>query len=349
MDFRFTEEQLAFRDSLRKLLLEECTTESIRKLWKSENGFNQDRWDKLSNLGVVGSIIDEDDGGLSLSDIDLVLMAEEVGYSALPEPLLEVGWVTASLLNRLPNHNHENWKPKLANGDLIALTCHEINEFIPNANLAEFFFLQHGDGLYYASKADVKLIPRQGLDPSIRIFTIDWNPKRTKRLMHRSESVDLWQEVLNRGVLLVSAQLIGLTQRLLDMSVDYVKTRQQFGKPIGSFQAIKHLLADIQIQLDFARPVVYKAAHSLASKGPGRYRDVSYAKLASSKVSKLAARSSIQAHGAIGYTWEADLQIFMKRIWFLDIFWGSHSWHLNRLEKELLSPSSKIGPGVSFV
>ena len=157
------------------------------------------------------------------------------------------------------------------------------------------------------------------------------------------------QEILNRGALSVSSQLIGLTQRVLDITVEYVKIRQQFGKPIGSFQAIKHLLADIQVQLEFARPVVYKAAYSLAADEPGRYRDVSYAKLASSKISKLAARSVIQAHGAIGYTWEADLQIFMKRIWFLNIFWGSHSWHLNRLEEELLSPSSKIGPGTSFV
>ena len=276
-------------------------------------------------------------------------MAEEVGYAGLPEPILEVSWVTASLLNRLSNYGQENWKAKLANGDFIALTCHEINEFIPNAQLADAFFLQHGDGLYFAPKDEVKLTLREGLDPSQRIYTINWNPKKAKRLMHRSESVDLWQEILNRGALLVSAQLIGLTQRVLDMSVEYVKTRHQFGKPIGSFQAIKHLLANVQVQLEFARPVVYKAAYSLAAEEPGRYKDVSYAKLAASKASRLAARSSIQSHGAIGYTWESDLHIFMKRIWFLDIFWGSHSWHLNRLEKELLSPSSKIGPGASFV
>ena len=349
MDFSFTSQQIAFKDSLKKLLAEECSPDSIRVLWSTENGFDQSRWEKLSNLGVVGSLIEEGEGGLGLNDIDLILMAEESGYSALPEPLWDVGGVSASLVNSLSSDIEENWKARLANGDFLILTAHEINKFLPNAHIAEAFFLQHGDGLYFALKEDVNIIPREGLDPSQRIFEVEWSPKKAKRLMHRSESADLWQDVLNRGALLLAGQLLGLTQRVLDMSIEYVKTRNQFGKPIGSFQAVKHLLANVQVQLEFARPVVYKAAYSLATNSPGRYRDVSYAKIVSSKVSRLAAKTSIQTHGAIGYTWESDLQIFMKRIWFLDIFWGSSSWHLNRLEKELLSPTSEIGPGGSFV
>ena len=96
MDFSFTNQQIAFKDSLKKLLDEECSTDAIRALWSTENGFDQLRWEKLSNLGVVGSLIEEGEGGLGLNDIDLILMAEESGYSALPEPLWDVGGVSAS-------------------------------------------------------------------------------------------------------------------------------------------------------------------------------------------------------------------------------------------------------------
>ncbi|MEC7910970.1 MAG: acyl-CoA dehydrogenase family protein [Pseudomonadota bacterium] len=348
MDFRFTEEQISFRDSLKKLCEETCKTSSIRSLWNSLERLDQARWSKLIDLGVVGSLIEKDEGGLGLTDIDLVLMAEESGYYALPEPLWEVA-LSGSILKYIPNNNEENWKARLANGDFFILTCHEINKFTPNADLADAFFLQDGDGLYFAPKEEAKIIERDGLDPSQPIFEIKWKPKKSKRLMHRSESVEVWQEILNRGALFTSAQLLGLTQKVLDLSVDYVKSREQFGRAIGSFQAVKHLLANIQVKLEFARPVVYKAAYSLASNSSGRYRDVSYAKIVSSQVSKLASKTAIQSHGAIGYTWESDLQIFMKRIWFLDVMWGSSVWHLKRLEKEILSPSSEIGPGGTFV
>ncbi len=348
MDFRFTEEQISFKDSLKKLCEESCTTSSIRSLWDSLERLDQARWSKLIDLGVVGSLIEIDEGGLGLTDIDLVLMAEESGYHALPEPLWELA-LSGSILKYIPNNYEENWKAKLANGDFLILTCHEINKFIPHADLADAFFLQDGDGLYFAKKEEIETVERDGLDPSQPIFEIRWNPKKSKRLMHRSDSAEIWQETLNRGALFTSAQLLGLTQKVLDLSVDYVKGRDQFGKSIGSFQAVKHLLANIQVKLEFARPVVYKAAYSLASNSPGRYRDVSYAKIVSSRVSRLASKTAIQSHGAIGYTWESDLQIFMKRIWFLDVMWGTSTWHLKRLEKEIINPSSEIGPGGTFV
>ena len=185
--------------------------------------------------------------------------------------------------------------------------------------------------------------------PSLRLFSLDWKAKDSQRLVHRSESADIWQKILNIGALSIAAQQIGLARRLIDMSVEYVKTREQFGVKIGSFQSIKHLLANVQIQIEFAKPVVYRAAYSLAFNLPGRYRDVSHAKMAASRASRLAAKNSIQVHGAMGYTWESDLQIFMKRIWALDILWGNHSWHQNRLEEEILNTGSSLGLGKTFI
>ena len=349
MDFSFTEQQIAFRDTLKNFLKDQSTTSSIRSLWNDSSRFKQSRWDGLKDLGVIGSLIGEEEGGLGLSDIDFVLMAEEAGYAALPEPLVDVGWITASLLNELTNNSKENWKAKLANGDLIALTGHELNKFLVNAHLADTFFLQSGDGLHMLSKEDLILNERESLDPSLRLFSFDWKPKDSQRLVHRSESVDIWQKILNIGALSIAAQQLGLARRIIDLSVEYVKTREQFGVKIGSFQAIKHLLANVQVQIEFTKPVVYRAAYSIAHSLPGRYRDVSHAKMASSRASRLAAKNSIQVHGAMGYTWESDLQIFMKRIWVLDILWGNHSWHQNRLEEEILNTGSALGLGQTFV
>ena len=104
MDFSFTEQQIAFRDTLKNFLKDQSTTSSIRSLWNDLSRFDQNRWNGLKDLGVIGSLIEEEEGGLGLSDIDFVLMAEEAGYAALPEPLVDVGWITASLLNELTNN-----------------------------------------------------------------------------------------------------------------------------------------------------------------------------------------------------------------------------------------------------
>ncbi|MDG2061633.1 MAG: acyl-CoA/acyl-ACP dehydrogenase [SAR86 cluster bacterium] len=349
MDFRFTDQQVAFRDTVKSFFKDMASSNSIRALWKDTKGFDDNRWKILKDLGVIGMLIEEEEGGLGLNDVDFVLIAEEAGYAALPEPLVDVGWITASLLKELPNNYKENWKAKLANGDLIALTGYELNKFLPSAHLADIFFLQSGDGLHFLHQEEVKLTKRESLDPSLRLYSLDWAPKDSQRLVHRSESADIWLKISNIGALSIAAQQLGLARKVIDMAVDYVKTREQFGKPIGSFQAIKHLLADVQVQIEFAKPVVYRAAYSLAHNLPGRYRDVSHAKLSASRTARLAAKNSIQAHGALGYTWESDLQIYMKRIWVLDIMWGNHSWHQNRLEEEILNTRSELGLGQTFI
>ena len=146
----------------------------------------------------------------------------------------------------------------------------------------------------------------------------------------------------------MAGQLLGLAQRMLDLSVDYAAQRKQFGKPIGSFQAVKHHLADVATALEFAKPVLYRAAYALAHNEPNAAVWVSQARLASCEASWLAARHGIQVHGAMGYTWEVDLQMFMKRAWALDNAWGDRALHKTRVAEYVLSGAAPLGCGHTF-
>jgi alkylation response protein AidB-like acyl-CoA dehydrogenase len=139
--------------------------------------------------------------------------------------------------------------------------------------------------------------------------------------------------------------MLGATQRMLDMSVEYTQNREQFGRPIGSFQAVKHLLADVQVKLTFARPVVYYAAYALVHGLPQRSVRISHAKVAAADAATLGARRCLQVHGAMGYTWEYDLQIWMKRVWADAACWGTSAWHRTRIADAILSVGTDLGPG----
>lgn len=143
------------------------------------------------------------------------------------------------------------------------------------------------------------------------------------------------------GAVLTAAQLIGLSKRMVDMSVDYAKERQQFGKPIGSFQAIKHHLATVHTQIEFTRPMV-----QLAALQGGRA--VHTAKIAAIDTAMLAAETAIQVHGGMGYTFEVDLHLFMKRAWALCGEWGDRNYHMKKSEDMILDGDADLGPGTTF-
>jgi alkylation response protein AidB-like acyl-CoA dehydrogenase len=146
----------------------------------------------------------------------------------------------------------------------------------------------------------------------------------------------------------VAAQQLGLTQRMLDLAIDYSAQRKQFGKAIGAYQAVKHLLADVAIQLEFAKPVLLRAAAALAHGLPDAGLHVSHARVAAARCAWTAARQAIQVHGAMGYTWELDLQIFTKRAWALAGSWGDRAFHKARLGAHILDGEHDIGAGATF-
>ncbi len=175
------------------------------------------------------------------------------------------------------------------------------------------------------------------LDPTRRLGTPDWQPSTATLLAAGPDAGASLARAADCAGVVVGAELLGLADAMITLTASYAKDRQQFGKPIGSFQAVKHLLAGAQVLLEFARPVVYGAAWALDHDAPDASRSASVAKAYASEAALEAARVSLQVHGAIGYTWECDLHLFLKRSWALAESWGSAADHRARLLDSLLA------------
>ena len=189
-----------------------------------------------------------------------------------------------------------------------------------------------GDESFVVAAESVETEPRESVDGSRRLAFVDAAPSDAIRELSGEEH-DL---AFERGALGAAAQLVGLGQHLLDETVAYVTDRRQFGVQIGSFQALKHKLADVRIALEFARPLVYRAANSLATNDPDASVHVAMAKAQASDAAELAARHALQCHGAIGYSYEHDLHLWMKRVWVLARTWGDAPWHRERVARAIL-------------
>ena len=313
MRFAFTDEQLELRDAVRDFFEKECPARVVRDAWSNESG-RSGLWEQLGDLGVLGVLAPEAAGGLDGTYLDLVLLLEESGRAALPEPLVEHAAVV------VPALADPDAAARAAGGAMTATVGLPGSRFVPYADQAELVFLDErvvaGDSLTFEREDSV--------DGSRRLFSVGRGP------------FAMGGDPFDRGALGTAAQLLGLADHLLDVTVDYAKQRHQFGSPIGSFQAIKHKLADVRLALEFARPVVYRAAHSVAETDPDRGVHVSMAKAYASDAAALAARHALQVHGAIGYSYEYDLHLWMKRIWALTASWGDAAWHRARVGRAIL-------------
>jgi alkylation response protein AidB-like acyl-CoA dehydrogenase len=349
MDFTFDDQQTAFRDSIRKFLTVEAAPEMLREIWETRTGRSASMRAKLADQGLLALSVPESFSGMGLGDLDWALIQQELGYYAIPDSLTDTAYLAVDLLKRLPEARlKQQWLPKVAAGSVRIAVGHPINLFVADAEAADLLLLWHKDEVHAVKPANAKLTLNPSIDMSRRLYKVDWAPASATRVAPAAKGKGLWAAVLDRGALAAASQMLGLTQRMLDLSIDYGTQRKQFGKPIGSFQAVKHHLADVAVKAEFARPVVARAAYALAHGQKDAPVHISHAKLAAGEAAVLAARRSLQVHGAMGYTWEADLQMFMKRAWALDAAWGDRAFHKSRVADHILAPGAKLGPGETF-
>ncbi|MFM8303054.1 MAG: acyl-CoA dehydrogenase family protein [Actinomycetota bacterium] len=321
MRFAFTDDQLAFRDAVRDLLANECPPAVVREAWDNADGRSGALWGALAEMGVLGAAAPEDQGGLGFSLLDLVLITEETGYAALPEPFVEHAVVAVPTL---PDAT------AAASGAVLVTAALGGAAFAPAAAAADLLLAEEDDTLVLAARDALVVRPEPGVDGSRRLGWVEWD---------RAEPVGdagALAAAFDRGALGTAAQLVGLARRMLDLTVDYVGAREQFGVPIGSFQAVKHHLADARIAVEFARPLVYRAAWSCTHGDPEAPLHVSMAKATASDAATLTARKALQSHGAMGYSFEYDLHLFMKRAWALAASWGDAAWHRARVGRAIL-------------
>jgi len=335
MDFSFSPEQLMIAETARKLFADTCTSAQLRGLLAQGKARDSARWTAIVETGLTATMLPEDAGGLGLEAVDFVLVAEAAGYAALPEPLVESAGVAAPLLAAIdPAHE------LLANPANSLAIGHGINPFVLDADTAAGLLLQRGGVTYLARPDAVKLTRQISTDPFRRLFSVEWT-----HAAPISTDTRLWDDALERGALFAAAQCAGLAQRAIDLAVDYAKTREQFGKPIGAYQAVKHLLANAQVKVEFARPVIYAAAAMPRQDAFGRAR-ISHAKLVAAEAADLATRTALQVHGAMGYSWEVDVHFLLKRALALGAAWGGPGFHRGRVLARIAS--APLGPETTF-
>lgn len=320
MRFAPTEEQDALAEAVDDVIEGAGGTAVARAWGRGDVAPGLALWQSLAELGLLGLRIDEEDGGVSGSDVDLVIAFERLGRGAVPGPYVE----SAALLPTLVG---AELRSEIAAGSAVATAAVEgLVPYALDADIATHRFVVSERGIAAARHEGSAI---RSLDPA----------RRLGRLIAESDPIEsdpaTVAEAIDRATLAASAILLGAGERLLAEAVAYAKVREQFGRVIGEYQAIKHRLADVRVALTFARPLVHAAALDGTSS---RSRSVSAAKVAAGEAADRAARAALQVHGAIGYTEEHDLGLWLTRVRALNGSWGTPAHHRARIARALLDP-----------
>jgi alkylation response protein AidB-like acyl-CoA dehydrogenase len=306
MRFSFTDDQRAFAEGLREMLARECPLSLVRGTWDDGSGHSPALWSRLDEMGVLSMLVPEADGGMGGSLVDAVLLFQELGRAGVPGPVIE----------------HMIAAPWCA-GSSIATTWLDGEPYVAHAPVADAVLTPEGVRTFFTiAKVD-------GIDGGRRLATIGGGTT--------TALPDLPVDVVRDQLTVATAAfLIGLGERMIDIAGEYARQREQFGKPIGAFQAVKHLLANALLKVEFAKAPTYRAAWSLATGADTAARDASMAKVMANEAAYLASRAAMQVHGGIGYTWEADLQLLMKKAWALSRAHGDTRTHRRRVAAAVL-------------
>lgn len=317
MNFELDAQQRDFAASIDAALAAADVPGAVRAWANGDAAPGRKVWAQLADLGVTALLVPERFDGLDAHPVDLVVASERLGRWCVPGPITESIAVAPILLA------DDDRCASLAGGELIVTVA--VPPQVPravDADAAGLVLLAESGRVSEAHASE----QHESVDPSRRLYDV-------------TATGPAWDADVARayefGALATAAQLVGAGQALLDAAVDYAKQRAQFGRVIGSYQAIKHKLADVHIAVELARPLVYGAALSLAADSPDTARDVSAAKAAAADAALLAARSALQTHGAIGFTAEHDLSLWLLRVQALRPAWGDPTVHRRRVLEAL--------------
>ncbi|AEF39393.1 acyl-CoA dehydrogenase family protein [Hoyosella subflava] len=325
MDFSLSTEHRDFAASIGHLLQTSDVPGAIRSWSAGEHGPGLKLWQGLANLGVSALAVSEEHEGAGADAVDLTVAFEVLGYYAVPGPIVES---FAAIPGLLRSHDAlaERWLPAIARGESVAtLAMLPHTPFALDADVADLRLVVGSDG---AVIEGARSAPERSVDAARRLFRLE--PHGQRAIADAGAAFDA-------AALASAAQLLGLGQRILDDTVAYAKQRHQYGKPIGQYQAIKHLLADCATALELARPLVHGAAVAMTSGTATCARDVSAARVAAAAAAYRIARTGLQVHGAIGYTAEHDLGQQLTKVFALQCIWGTQAFHRDRVLRAVTS------------
>jgi alkylation response protein AidB-like acyl-CoA dehydrogenase len=353
MDFGLSEEQGLLQATVRQFLAKECPPARLRELFESPDDRSGAIFRGLAELGIAGLAVPEAHGGAGLGLLDLALVAEVLGEAAAPGPFLGHALATLALAISGSPEQQERWLPALAAGERLATvafaepsggwqpeewtlagpTLSGVKEWVPAAGEADLLVVGvAGGGLaaVEAAHTGVKIEAMAGSDRTRRAGRATFAGAAGELLPGGAAA---GRRVRDAALVLLAADAQGGAQRCVETAVRYAKTREQFGVTIGHFQALKHQLANMALEVEPSRALWWYAAHAWDSLPDEAPRAAALAKAHLTDVYMQVARDAVEAHGGIGYTWECDVQIWFKRALFDRAFGGSPAVHRERAAK----------------
>ncbi|MEE8599755.1 acyl-CoA dehydrogenase family protein [Euzebya tangerina] len=334
MYFDFTDDAKDLAAGAREFLTGEYSPSYVRSVWDSDEPRDPAKWQQLAETGFVGVAIAEEHGGLGMGDVEMALLLEEAGRANLTEPLLETAAVAApTLADYAPEAMQKEWLPLVAAGEAIIAVKLGDAPAVADADVAAALLVETDGALHLVPADGVSAKPTGSIDLSRRMFTVEVTTGPDTLV---TDDADAIARTFDRGAVATAAWLNGIGQQVLEMSVAYVKEREQFGRPVGSFQAVKHLLAETVLDVETSRAATWYAAYAVQHDLEDRVEAASVAKAFASDAERLANTNSLQAHGGIGFTWEHDLHLWLKRGKALEGAFGTASFHRERVAQIIL-------------
>ena len=363
MDFGFSQEQELLRRTAQDFLAKECPMTYVRQMMEDERGCSEDLWQKMAEMGWLGLIYPEEYGGSGLGLVDLAVVLEEMGRVVMPGPFFStvaLGGVT--LLEAGSTEQKRRLLPDLVSGkakvtlallepaarwDAEGITLRAERDgggyrlsgtklFVPDAHVSDLLVVEarteEGVSLFLVERqqSGVNLTLLRTMDQTRKLCEVTLDNVRlgAEAVMGTpGKGWDALARVIDRGKVALCAEICGGAQKVLDMSVEYAKVREQFGRPIGSFQAIQHKCANMLLQVESAKSATYYAAWAVANDIPEAPLAAAMAKAYCSDVYRQVAGEGIQVHGGIGFTWEHDLHLYFKRAKFSEVMFGDATWN----------------------
>jgi len=371
MNFGFNEEQELLRSTARKFFENECPSTAVRALMEGKEGMTAELWAKIAEQGWIGLIYPEEHGGMALGFVDLVVLMEEMGRAVMPGPFFSTVLLGGlAILEAGNDAQKKEWLPRLASGERrVTLAWMEPSAalgpqgitlqatsaggryqltgtklFVPDAHTADAIVVaartggtgETGVSLFLLPKGtpglEVKLLPT--MDQTRKLCEVALSSVSVGADALLGEAGAGWKplsRVLDRATVALCAEMCGGAQKVLEMTVEYAKIRQAFGKPIGSYQGVKHRAADMLVDVENSKSITYYAAWAMdegAAEGP---LAVSMAKAYVSDAYRRVTAAGIQLHGGIGFTWEHDLHLYFKRAKGSEFTFGDATYHRERV------------------
>jgi alkylation response protein AidB-like acyl-CoA dehydrogenase len=334
MNFDFTEDQHEIKRTARDLLASRSSLAKVREAAEAHR-YDDALWKELVELGWPGIAIAEEHGGQGLGAVELAILAEELGYAVAASPFLATVLAAEAIGAGGTPEQQAKWLPGLASGEITG-ALGDAAGLVPDADAAAVIVLVDADGT-------ARVVAREDADVTA-VDAIDPTRRAARVASDGGEPLADSAVAVDRATVAVSAELVGVSQRALEMTLAYVKDRKQFDTPVGAYQAVSHKCAQMLKDTEGARSATYFAAWAAGAEPERLPEAASLAKAAASDGGREVTAGAIQAHGGIGFTWEADVHWLYKRAQVDAALLGTSGKHRRRLAK--LLAARLVGAGV---